>query len=211
MSDLLQPCSSGLPTSLEKLRSKLVLLEAQAGLLDEWEAGRQLQGGKLLKARFPSSTADIVSELKTYLEAVVDADRAGDSVLCSITQQHCIDYAVQVINDIEDGCGSSDSKVSRRNCLSASHTTLPAWGHLSLSRTQRDLTRAHSPHDATKQGRHSGFHAISSYRSVARQIGTATAVHSPLLLINTFLDSPHLSPRRHPCPTLYPVPQPTPL
>lgn len=95
------PCSS-----MEKLRSKLALLEAQADILDDWEAERQrapCQTAHIKAARAPCVVADMISELKTYLEAVVDADRAADPLLLSITQQHCISYAVRVIDEVEQG------------------------------------------------------------------------------------------------------------
>jgi len=98
--------------SLERLRRKLALLDAQAGAPDELEAAEQEAAcGQLLKAvrssspapRAPASSAasDAVSDLKMYLEAVLDADRAGDDVLLAITQQHCIAFAVKVINEAE--------------------------------------------------------------------------------------------------------------
>ncbi|KAI8471008.1 MAG: hypothetical protein J3K34DRAFT_520909 [Monoraphidium minutum] len=113
--------------SLERLRSKLALLEAQAGALDDWEAssGAFAGGGDGLikaaraaacsprpRAASPPSpgaaaaaaAAAAVSELKAHLEAVLRADRAGGGgALADITQQHCIAAAVRVICDAEDG------------------------------------------------------------------------------------------------------------
>jgi hypothetical protein len=103
--------------SLDGLRGKLALLEAQAGLLsDEWEATTSDNGcsSPLIKAvhsapppprpRSPSlAAAGVISDLKAHLEAVLDADRAGDDLMSSITQQHCIACAVRVIQDAEDG------------------------------------------------------------------------------------------------------------
>lgn len=45
-----------------------------------------------------------VSELKSYLEAVCDADAVGDVTLQDITMSHCAEYAVALINELSDAC-----------------------------------------------------------------------------------------------------------
>ena len=52
-----------------------------------------------------------ITHLKQHLEAVADADLAGDSLLQSIEQQHAIRYCLELINDLADA-STTDSKVS---------------------------------------------------------------------------------------------------
>ncbi|GBF90854.1 hypothetical protein Rsub_03708 [Raphidocelis subcapitata] len=101
--------------ALERLRRKLAAAAAAGdGDGDAEDGGCGCDGsggggGFIRAAAAPApepaaaSAAALTSDLKTYLEAVVEADRAGDALLASITQQHCIGAAVAAVNAVEDG------------------------------------------------------------------------------------------------------------
>jgi len=108
-------------STIQRLRDKVAALECELDLeLGNSAVGQEKERDFRIKAVYdgtssaapaaataelPSSArpADMIAELKLYLEAVVEADGTEDPLLASITQQHAISYAVKVVNGYEDG------------------------------------------------------------------------------------------------------------
>lgn len=150
----------GCTRSLERLRAKLALLEQQADLLDmenqaaaaaeAQERSYERRNIDLIRAAHDrprslsapalgaSATADTVSELKSYLQAVVDADRAGDEVLSGITERHCITYAVEVVNaavnELDRAAPGVGNNKAVQRLLDLATATLSTLAHRSSAR-----------------------------------------------------------------------------
>jgi hypothetical protein len=91
-------------TRLERLCNKLL---ASAAAAQHEDADGRIKAVRTTTAPPPkldtSTPAGMIAELKSYLEAVVAADAAGDPLLSSITQQHAVVCAVRAICEVEDG------------------------------------------------------------------------------------------------------------
>jgi hypothetical protein len=70
-----------------------------------------------------------ITHLKQHLEAVADADLAGDSLLQSIEQQHAIRYCLGLINDLADA-STTDSKVGGCTGILTSRVTSRGTAYL---------------------------------------------------------------------------------
>eukprot|EP00878_Enallax_costatus_P045016 GHUV01053848.1.p1 GENE.GHUV01053848.1~~GHUV01053848.1.p1 ORF type:complete len:133 (+),score=41.34 GHUV01053848.1:101-499(+) len=87
----------GLATKLDRLEKQAALLEELQEEKDKLDLIKAYRGGQVLSEQ--------VTELKSYISAVADAELDGDDSLLAITAAHTAAYAVQLIKQSpEPGC-----------------------------------------------------------------------------------------------------------